>query len=106
MYSDAISAASVVTNVEALNRLGRPLLRVGLAVAMVVTALGCGSAIAFAMWRSGATGLPMPDLTVGLGPIALAVIPQLFDQWTRSREKEAELAWRNAQGPRPAEVVG
>lgn len=90
-----------------MNRAGRPLLRIGLGVAMVLTALGCGLGLAGLIWRSVLTGEPIPDMTAGAAPLLIAAIPQVVDQFTRWREKSAEIAWRNAEGPRPAlEGVG
>ena len=94
---------SAVHRVEVLNRIGRPALRAGLAFALVLTALGCGLAFAAAMWRSALTGAAMPDMTAGAAPLLIALVPQVVDQFTRWRERQAEIAWRGAQGPRPAD---
>lgn len=78
--------------VALLNRAGRPILRAGLGLAAIVTALLVGSALGFAVWRAAVTGEPVPDLTAGLMPFLVALAPQAIDLVTRHREKMSGFA--------------
>jgi len=73
--------------VALLNRVGRPAMRAGLGIVMVLFSLGIGSALVVALWRAALTGQPVPDLTGGLMTLLAPLSLQLLDLLTRHREK-------------------
>lgn len=67
---------------EWYDRAGRPTLR----MAGVFIVLAIGLAFAAAFWRTALSGVPMPDMTGGLMPLALALAPNMIELITRHRE--------------------
>ena len=85
-----------------LDRLGRPLLR----MAGVFMLLTIGTAIAFAYWHSAMTGVPVPDMTGGMAPIATLIIPQGIDLITRHLQRTQELQFGQVPGTAMANPHG
>lgn len=67
---------------EWYDRAGRPTLR--LAGVFIIVLVGLAFAVAF--WRSALLGLDMPNMTGGMGPLLIALAPNVIDLITRHRE--------------------
>ena len=58
-------------------------------VGVAITALlgiGIASGLAAILWRAAITGQPVPDMTAGLTPLLVAIVPPIVGQITRYLE--------------------
>lgn len=73
------------------NRVVRPALAGSLTLSIFVMAMMVGTAFGLAAWRA-ALAMPVGDMSLGFAPLAVAALPVLVHQVSRSMDKRAGVA--------------